>query len=310
MRTRFAARRSARFLALTLAPLGGLLGLPFLAAAQDPPPPMPPMTLPIATLGAELANGRPYGLVHDSTWSVVVPVPITQQDAQLILAAIQDGRGGRAGGGRGGGAGGGDGPAGGRAAPPAPTTHRLMSDLIRAMGGTVESVALSLSGRGLAAVVHIRTSGAEPRDLASRPADALALAIRSGAPLEIDESLVGALVLKDFVALDGDAEIVRAMGMTLTRATQTHRREFTLPSNRPGMVVLNVSDEMAGLGIKRGDLIADINGDTPVSSQTYLAAIARVPPTANIRIVYVRAGEDALLTIPPGKLNRPGLAGR
>jgi hypothetical protein len=76
------------------------------------------------------------------------------------------------------------------------------------------------------------------------------------------------------------------------------------------MVVLQVSDEMAGLGLRRGDFIVDINGETPVSSQTYLQAIKRVPATANIRIVYVRGGEDALLTVPPGKLNRPGVSGR
>src|SRR5690606_26947978 len=100
------------------------------------------------------------------------------------------------------------------------------------------------------------------------------------------------------------AQVVRSMGMTVAPPTRERRGEFALPERR-GVVVLHVSEELEALGLRRGDLIVDVNGDVPLTPMTFLSALGHARPTAAVRIVYVREGEDALLEIPPGAAGRP-----
>src|SRR5690606_21483450 len=98
----------------------------------------------------------------------------------------------------------------------------------------------------------------------------------------------------NFMASDREGEVVRALGTTLARVGAERRRELGLP-NRAGLLVLQVSEEMGALGLRRGDLVVDVNGDVPRNAAQFIEAVSLVRPTTAIRIVYVRDGEDHLL---------------
>jgi type II secretory pathway component PulC len=75
-------------------------------------------------------------------------------------------------------------------------------------------------------------------------------------------------------------------------------------------VVLHVTAEVSGLGLQRGDLLVEVNGDVPTAGLQFVEALTRVRAADTIRIVYVRDGVETLLRIPPGYLGRPAIAGQ
>ncbi len=72
-------------------------------------------------------------------------------------------------------------------ATPRPMTHDLLASVIRAAGYTVRSVSIhSLQNDVFHATIHLEPSnGGAPVDTDSRPSDALALAVRTGAPVRV-----------------------------------------------------------------------------------------------------------------------------
>lgn len=82
-----------------------------------------------------------------------------------------------------------------------PMTHQLMSELLRATGARVVRVELrevpeSLAGRSSAvfgATVALELADGTPVEREARPSDALALALRAGAPIWVEMSMVDRL---------------------------------------------------------------------------------------------------------------------
>lgn len=71
--------------------------------------------------------------------------------------------------------------------PPRPLTHDLLKDVIAAMGGSVSKINLSSVREGVFYAELIFANGVE---VSARPSDAIALALRSGAPIFGSESLL------------------------------------------------------------------------------------------------------------------------
>jgi bifunctional DNase/RNase len=75
-------------------------------------------------------------------------------------------------------------------ATPRPMTHDLLKNVIRDLDGTVERVVVSdLKDNTFYAVIHLRVRG-EPIAIDSRPSDAIALALRTHAPILVEESVI------------------------------------------------------------------------------------------------------------------------
>ena len=74
--------------------------------------------------------------------------------------------------------------------PPRPFTHDLFLNALEALGASVDKVIVTeMRDRTFYAEVHLRTEG-EDKVLSSRPSDAIALAVRCGAPLYASEQLL------------------------------------------------------------------------------------------------------------------------
>ncbi len=72
------------------------------------------------------------------------------------------------------------------ATPPRPLTHDLMADLLEALGHTVTSVKITDVSEGtFYAVIDV-----DGEQVSARPSDAVALALRVGAPIYADEDVL------------------------------------------------------------------------------------------------------------------------
>ena len=71
-----------------------------------------------------------------------------------------------------------------------PMTHDLLRDVIQALDGTVDKVVVcDLKKNTFYALIHLTVRG-EPVTIDSRPSDAIALAVRSDAPIFADDSVI------------------------------------------------------------------------------------------------------------------------
>ncbi|MFV0256904.1 MAG: bifunctional nuclease family protein [Acidimicrobiales bacterium] len=72
-----------------------------------------------------------------------------------------------------------------------PMTHDLMTEIIHALGATLERVVITdLRGGTFYAEMYLRDASGGVQTLSSRPSDAVALAVRSGTPIFAEEALI------------------------------------------------------------------------------------------------------------------------
>ena len=73
---------------------------------------------------------------------------------------------------------------------PRPMTHDLLRDVLEDLGTDVERVVVTeLHEKTFYAELHLRREG-EAHVVSSRPSDAIALAVRTGTPIYVDESVI------------------------------------------------------------------------------------------------------------------------
>ena len=74
--------------------------------------------------------------------------------------------------------------------PPRPFAHDLMKNIIEALSATVDSIYVhSLKDRTFFALINL-TIGQETLQIDARPSDSIALALRSNAPIFVEEEII------------------------------------------------------------------------------------------------------------------------
>lgn len=94
--------------------------------------------------------------------------------------------------------------------PPRPLTHDLSVTVFQALGATLERVLITeVRDHTFYAELHFRTATGQTI-VSSRPSDAIALAVRSGAPIFAEESLLdeAAVEAPEVTADDDDEETI------------------------------------------------------------------------------------------------------
>jgi bifunctional DNase/RNase len=91
-------------------------------------------------------------------------------------------------------------------APPRPMTHDLLRDVIQTLDGTVQKVVVcDLKENTFYALIHLHVRG-EPVTIDARPSDAIALALRTRAPIFVEETVIDNAKTVDATPERGDAE--------------------------------------------------------------------------------------------------------
>lgn len=92
---------------------------------------------------------------------------------------------------------------------PRPMTHDLLRDVIQELGArVVRAVVTDLQENTFFAVLHLDTAEG-PRQVDSRPSDAIALALRCGAPIFANEEVIEAAQSIDLIQGHKDTERFR-----------------------------------------------------------------------------------------------------
>jgi len=195
--------------------------------------------------------------------------------------------------------------------PPRPMTHDLMANLISELRAEVEEVVVTdLRNNTYFGTVRLRVAGEQRiRDVDSRPSDALALALRTGAPIRVARRILAMAPEFEFIAPEGPNQVVQALGMTVVIATASLRKEFKLTDQR-GVIVTSSAGGARDKGVRRGDLIIEVNGKAIENPAAFFAAVRAVPPRGQVRITYWRDGKmhsiEVRADVPPAKPGRRG----
>jgi bifunctional DNase/RNase len=177
---------------------------------------------------------------------------------------------------------------------PRPMTHDLMAVLLRNLGAKLEEVVVHDLREGTYfGLLKLRVAGQdEARWIDTRPSDGLALALRTDARIRVAKKLLEERPEFQFRAPDTPEQVVRAAGLTVVALDGVWQREFSLPDDRRGIVVIATSGEARRRGIERGDLIVEINGEVPDQPLDLLDAIADTPVGEKLRVTTWRDGEE------------------
>lgn len=242
------------------------------APAPAPPPSLEApdgdlLAAELSTVGWDALTGGPVVLLRALDSGRVLPIWIGLSEARAIVRALHG------------------------IEPPRPQTHDLIASLLRHLGATLEEVVVTKLSEGTYyGLLKLRTKSGETRWVDTRPSDGLALALRAGATIRVAAEILEDETELQFQAPEAAEQVVRVLGLTVRAVTPELREEHGLPE-REGLVVVAVSGEAELRGLRRGDLIVDVDGETPREPLDLLEAI-RDAAEGILALTYWRDGKE------------------
>jgi len=251
------------------------------ASSETLDPPAGFVSVELATVGLDPASELPVVLLRDPESGKVLPIWVGFPEAEAIARTLHG------------------------MTTPRPMTHDLLADVLHHLGATVEEVRVhDLKESTYHAVILLRPrQGESIVEVDSRPSDALALALRTGSSIVVARALLDDAPEVDFIAPDAAEQVVQTLGLVLVAATASVREEFDLP-DREGVVVSRSFGEARDAGVKRGDLILEVNGQVPATPMDFFDAVQGVLPGAPVAVRYWRGGAEHDVELYPRPLDR------
>ncbi|HSM28037.1 MAG TPA: bifunctional nuclease domain-containing protein [Thioalkalivibrio sp.] len=240
------------------------------AYARSPMVPVEDMiAVELATVGLDSASGAPVVLLREPLGGDVVLIHIGSNEALAILLGLRD------------------------IPVPRPMTHDLLVDLIESLGGRLERVMVdALEDSTYLGVLELRLEhGDEPVYIDSRPSDALALAVRTGASILVAPAVLASTRGQEYRELPGsDPAPVTALGITVGGITDDLREALGLPP-QPGVLISRTTGEAAERGLRPGAVILEVNGEIPDSPMHFLELVRDTPRERRARLRVWQEGE-------------------
>ncbi len=226
------------------------------------------VSVEVASVGVDLATAAPLALLH-SDWENVLPIWIGDGEAVAIARALQG------------------------MSPPRPMTHDLLVGVMETLGGTLEEVRITeVREATFYGILRIRTAGGV-REVDTRPSDALALAVRTGARILVAPELLTEVPEVEFLSAEGGSPIVRVRGITVGAIDPDAPRQAG-----EGVRVLHAAPEVEARGLRRGDMVTRVD-DRPTRQPLDFLEAMRDRQAGAIRLVRVRDGEEGEIQLPP-----------
>ncbi len=204
----------------------------------------------LATVGVVPMTGTPLVLLREPDSGNIVPIFIGPGEARAILMAQRD------------------------VEPPRPMTHDLLVSLLDSLNGELTRVIVDeLRDGTYHGALEITTDDGQTHILVdSRPSDALAMAVRTGAAILVAPSVLEAGEDIPFEGLGDDDEVVTALGITVMAASDDLRQALDLP-DEPGVLVSSAEGMAAMAGVQPGAFIVEVNESTPASPMSFLELV-------------------------------------
>jgi bifunctional DNase/RNase len=227
------------------------------------------------TVGVDPRSATPIVLLREPTSGDVVPIWVGDAEARAIALALHG------------------------IDVPRPMTHDLMVNLLAELKATVEEVLVhGLDGSTYLGTVRLRLAGEDTlRDVDSRPSDALALALRTGARIRVARAILESSPEFDFIAPAGPEQVVQLLGVTVVSPTPAQRRQYAV-GDRMGVLVTQVAGRAQEQGLRPGDLIVEANGRMLREPMDFLERVRATPAGAPVRLVVIRSGAEHEIELP------------
>jgi uncharacterized protein len=254
--------------------IAGLLMSGFAAQARQPSVPDEALiTVELATVAVVPMTGSPVVLLREPESGDVIPIFVGPGEANAILRALAGMQ------------------------TPRPLTHDLMRDLLDAAGASVQRVVVDdLRNDTYYGLIELRLQGSNKLVwVDTRPSDALALALRTGARIEVSPKVMQAAIGTPYEGMPGE-QVVIAAGITVVEATPALRKALELPDT-PGVLVSGVSGDAQAAGMQSGSLILSVNGRTPQRPMDFLELVRATEPGSKLRIEYWQQGRKRSLQL-------------
>lgn len=239
----------------------------------------------LASVGVSPLTGSPVVLLREMASGDVVPIFIGVPEARAILMAMHD------------------------TPVPRPMTHDLMRDLLRTLEARLSRVFVDdLDNGTYYGMLELTVDGQEqPLRVDTRPSDALALAVRTGARILVAPRILVAGRDLEYEGLP-EEQVVTALGITVVAVTPRLRETLQLPE-RSGLLINRTTGLAAEAGLNPGALLLEVNGEAPASPMAFLELVRSTPADAQVELRYWQDGEEATLSLPVDAGQRPGNAG-
>ncbi len=236
----------------------------------------------VATVGIGLESGSPVVLLQKPGSDHQMPIWVGPMEAAAIQHSLRG------------------------EAPPRPITHDLLATLTQQTGATVEDVRVHHAEGGIYyGVVRLRLRGETGvRELDSRPSDAIALALRVGAPILVRRELLEDAPQITFLPLEVTEQVVRTAGLTVVTPTPELRSLFGLSGDQKGVLVLRAEGVADSAGFRPGDLIVSVDSVSIGSPIDLLGAIQAEDGDSTAMVRYWRGREVGEAKLPRPKRER------
>jgi len=237
-------------------------------------------TAEVATVGWDSATASPVVLLRDVETGQLVPIWVGLAEAQAIASALHE------------------------VAYPRPMTHDLMTNLLQRLDARLDELLIhDIVDGTYYGMLKVRVNGGEPLLVDTRPSDGLALALRAGATIRLSQEILDETPEVDFAAPDEPEQVVRALGLTVVAPSAALREEFSLP-DRPGLVVIRAVGRAADEGIRRGDLLLEVDGVAAATPLDFLEAVRDAPLGVPLPVRYWSDGEEREARLAPDEPER------
>jgi bifunctional DNase/RNase len=180
-----------------------------------------------------------------------------------------------------------------------PMTHDLINNIFNRVKFKLARVLINkVEGSIIYAILYLKLDGSEIQ-IDSRPSDAIAIALRAGAPIFVSREVLKAVG----VELGGSTRedrFIMGQGLTVQEMTPLLSKYFGF-KNPEGVLVSDVkpggSAERAGL--KTGDVIVEINGQRIQSLGSFKSIVQDIGEGERITLLVQRGKDSIPLVIHP-----------
>lgn len=218
----------------------------------------------LATVAVVPMTGTPVVLLRDPDGGRTVPIFIGPNEARAILSAQRG------------------------LEPPRPMTHDLLVSLLEGLNGVLEKVVIDRLEDSTYFGALVVSHNGQQRLIDSRPSDAMAMAVRVGAPILVAPDILDAGEEIPFEGL-GDDDRVTALGITVGEVNPALREALELPADEG--VLVNAVDGLAALaGLQPGALITEVD-ERAVSSPLNFLDQVNASEGGQARIRFWQDGE-------------------
>ncbi len=176
--------------------------------------------------------------------------------------------------------------------PPRPLTHDLLETIIRKTNGKVQRIVITHSKDGLYYATMVVEKEGTMVEIDARPSDSIVMALKFKAPIYVSKNLFREMA----IPLGEQKEIEERYGLSIQELTPLLAESFSYKSTK-GILVSEVRQGSLAEkdSLQRGDIFAEIGGETIVDVMSFKGALAKSKLTVQAKVF--RQGHFLSLTL-------------